>query len=76
MRAFESFTPARTKRPSSHENGLSWYQRRKAESLPHVSVEKCGFAYPFFSIFAQESLSVTVRLNTGCSGVPSGSAQK
>lgn len=32
--------------------------------------------YCFFSIFAQESLSVTVRLNTGCSGVPSGSAQK
>ena len=32
--------------------------------------------FPDFSIFAQVSLSVTVRLNTGFPGVESGSAQK
>ena len=36
----------------------------------------CNASHPFFSIFAHVSTSDTVRLNTGFSGVESGSTQK
>ena len=38
------------------------------------ALELSAVVYCFFSILAQVSLSVTVRLNTGRPGVPSGSA--